>query len=924
MPYLFESHEWRLIQALGQLFDPRKAQYHVQLGPLSNHKQAHPTAELIEVELRQTFMAKKSDRDLDSTEFEKCQAKLASLCLLLDGLVSVRTGHGGSEGQAYSRLQSLAAFMESTSEPLDLVSGLDTTLFALPHGPDKLHDCLRVVTECNDTLSRLLAAPTQEPAVRLSENKKRASKKARIRNRVTPILETLFEHFSCKTPHKVLLKLIEDPDEDLLLPSLQLMLPRCPDLEMWQEARCNSINFVETSPSLINDICTNLRNQTDQGKALVLDFVNYKLFGAWAGFTSFGAGLLTKESLSQLIVKGAFKPISRDINALLRGASTSQFSTKDKRALAVKLGFCLMDFFDTELTSETIYFLDPSASSANREFPYLAFSSKLPPVISSGNIRIGHPTLLSFAKLLLEMEYGQVIELDISTDNNQNQLAWVKLMGIVDDLEEDKSDLYLQAIRGCLLVPPMLAKILSSRGTERKDTAPRIRKKLYKEVVRNLELGLAESIPRSAHKRRRSESPPPSDRRDKAQAAVPLRTSKWSESEQTTPGYKRRRVPEPQQQSLPAVSSLFIRETNGLIGDNFGSGHEAGPQLLENEAVSGNCPPVNRDAFEIAIVCALPLEYNAVSLLVDHYWDKDGDIYGRAVGDANTYTTGRIGKFDVVLVLLSNMGKVSAANSAAGLRLSYPKVRLVLLTGVCGGVPNLGTDEELLLGDVVISETIVQYDYGRHFPDGFAMKGTVEDVLGRPTKNIRNLVSILRTDRAQEQLKQRAAFFLQRLQEKLFEASFRHKHYTALDCQCMNCHSSSDPVCDESRKLSCDELGCDVTNIVLRERLKLKRQLENEGRSKDAQAPSIFVGRIGSGDKVLKSGEDRDRIAKQHDLLAFGMEGAGVWDEIPCIVTKGVCDYADSHKSKSWQAFAAATAASVTKALLERYIQTDS
>ncbi|KAH8651690.1 hypothetical protein BGZ61DRAFT_541995 [Ilyonectria robusta] len=53
------------------------------------------------------------------------------------------------------------------------------------------------------------------------------------------------------------------------------------------------------------------------------------------------------------------------------------------------------------------------------------------------------------------------------------------------------------------------------------------------------------------------------------------------------------------------------------------------------------------------------------------------------------------------------------------------------------------------------------------------------------------------------------------------------------------------------------------------------------------------------------------------------MEGAGVWDEVPCIVVKGVCDYADCHKYKGWQSFAAATAASACKAILEGYIQTD-
>ncbi|KZL82828.1 nb-arc and tpr domain protein, partial [Colletotrichum incanum] len=70
----------------------------------------------------------------------------------------------------------------------------------------------------------------------------------------------------------------------------------------------------------------------------------------------------------------------------------------------------------------------------------------------------------------------------------------------------------------------------------------------------------------------------------------------------------------------------------------------------------------------------------------------------------------------------------------------------------------------------------------------------------------------------------------------------------------------------------------------------------------------------------MKSGEHRDRVAQEHGIIAFEMEGAGVWEEIPCIIVKGVCDYADSHKNKLWQDFAAAMAASATKALMERYV----
>jgi nucleoside phosphorylase len=109
---------------------------------------------------------------------------------------------------------------------------------------------------------------------------------------------------------------------------------------------------------------------------------------------------------------------------------------------------------------------------------------------------------------------------------------------------------------------------------------------------------------------------------------------------------------------------------------------------------------------------------------------------------------------------------------------------------------------------------------------------------------------------------------------------------------------------------------------VPRERLKTKRQLEQDDEN-NVQKPAIHIGRIASGDAVMKSGEDRDSIAKQDGVIAFEMEGAGVWDEVPCVVIKGVCDYADCHKNKRWRDFAAATAAAAMKALLERYIQTD-
>lgn len=346
--------------------------------------------------------------------------------------------------------------------------------------------------------------------------------------------------------------------------------------------------------------------------------------------------------------------------------------------------------------------------------------------------------------------------------------------------------------------------------------------------------------------------------------------------------------------------------------------------------------PSRRDEFEIAVVCALPLEYNAAVLAFDEFWDDDGDPYGRALGDPNAYTTGRIGQYNVVLALLPNMGKVRAASSTASLRSSYTGLRLALLTGICGGVPDSHPEREIILGDVIISKTIIQYDFGRQYPDGFALKDTKDDTLGRSNTDIRSLLSKLETSRGNQLLRCGASRVLAHIQEKavkkqervrydrpaasedkLFRPGYLHKHRDQSGDGC--CESA----CEAAQAASCDELCCDTAQLVARKRLERNQELESNGMLSDSQYFEIHIGNIGSGDTVMKSSEDRDRIAKKHGIMAFEMEGAGVWDEVPCIVVKGVCDYADCHKNKKWQAYAAATAASVMKALLANYGRTD-
>ncbi|RDA85560.1 hypothetical protein CP532_3321 [Ophiocordyceps camponoti-leonardi (nom. inval.)] len=344
-------------------------------------------------------------------------------------------------------------------------------------------------------------------------------------------------------------------------------------------------------------------------------------------------------------------------------------------------------------------------------------------------------------------------------------------------------------------------------------------------------------------------------------------------------------------------------------------------------------PSCRRD-FQIAIICALTLEYDAASLLVDEFWDEDSAEYGRMSGDTNIYRNGRIGTHDVVLMVLPNMGKASVAGSAASLRTSYPSLKLVFLVGICGGVPSSGS-HYALLGDVVIGEGIIQYDFGRQYPGKFLPKETMEGNLGSPNKDVRSLMAYCKSSHGREDIRTNAATYLKTMQDaaskkyyrtdyrypglaedKLYRATYRHKHRQS---SCDICSGETDRVCDEAAKASCAELGCEEKELIYRKR--------SEGPI-DAQkghdpCPDIHIGRLASGDTVMKSGEHRDQIAKQHDIIAFEMEGAGAWDEVPCVVVKGICDYADSHKSKEWQPYAAATASAVVKAILIRYTVTE-
>jgi hypothetical protein len=159
--------------------------------------------------------------------------------------------------------------------------------------------------------------------------------------------------------------------------------------------------------------------------------------------------------------------------------------------------------------------------------------------------------------------------------------------------------------------------------------------------------------------------------------------------------------------------------------------------------------PRSRSEFKVAIFCALPLEADAVRDLFEEIWGE-GENYGKAAGDANTYTLGRILHHNVVLVHMGGMGKGAASQASSSILSSYPGIKLGLVVGICGGVPSYsGRKDDLILGDVMISDGIVQYDFGRQFPDAFS---TREGIVSRPPPSIRTMWAKLRGVQEQDRV----------------------------------------------------------------------------------------------------------------------------------------------------------------------------
>lgn len=302
------------------------------------------------------------------------------------------------------------------------------------------------------------------------------------------------------------------------------------------------------------------------------------------------------------------------------------------------------------------------------------------------------------------------------------------------------------------------------------------------------------------------------------------------------------------------------------------------------------------------------LELLPAILMLDNENETPDDIDNEA--DENTYKFGTIAGHNVVLATCPQgmTGNVNVSSITGPLSKTFPNIRITLLVGIGGGVPQpekfSDPVNDVRLGDVVVgwpssasgTGAVVYHEQGRSRVDGFEITGSLD----RPHAVLLKALPFLKVDYVRGQ----TTFFkhMAKLQgNPLLGNQFRHPglEHDLLFESTYNHVGGYNSNCT----------GCDRGRLI-------KREPRSES---DKERFIYHQGRIATGNSVIMDGQQRDSINnKCNGALCIEMEAAGADVNGRVLVIRGISDYADSHKSDRWRSYAAAKAVAFARELLGR------
>ncbi|RDA94078.1 hypothetical protein CP533_5313 [Ophiocordyceps camponoti-saundersi (nom. inval.)] len=305
--------------------------------------------------------------------------------------------------------------------------------------------------------------------------------------------------------------------------------------------------------------------------------------------------------------------------------------------------------------------------------------------------------------------------------------------------------------------------------------------------------------------------------------------------------------------------------------------------------------------YTIGWICAVTVESVAALAMLDEEHEPPDSPPGH--NDNNTYILGRIGRHNIVIATLPKWeyGLAPAATVARDMVRSFPNVRIGLMVGIGGGVPSKRHD--IRLGDVIVGSRsgekggVFQYDYGRATQDRENPQFITTGHLNQSPQSLLTAVGVL------EAKHEKNGHRLNETAEEALKSIRKRKKYSRLPLTEDRLFPSS-LIHPQDTPGQCSKV-CDLSYLI-----------EREERDEEDDDPAIHYGLIASANTLMKDATIRDKLADQHDILCFEMEAAGLMNHFPCLVIRGVCDYADSHINQDWQGFAAMMAAAYAKDLL--------
>jgi nucleoside phosphorylase len=298
-------------------------------------------------------------------------------------------------------------------------------------------------------------------------------------------------------------------------------------------------------------------------------------------------------------------------------------------------------------------------------------------------------------------------------------------------------------------------------------------------------------------------------------------------------------------------------------------------------------PTLDPNLYTVAWIAPLEIEVQAARHMLDKVHSGGFPV---GPGDDYLFHAGEIHGHNVVIATFAagqRYGTNSAASLASHIRKFFPNLWFGLLVGVAAGLPNLSCSppRDIRLGDVIVAYSPPSGD-----PPAIVPYGLGKQKGGDNFELLCNGHSLPQTQRI-------VGSAIGKLKAENREAQMILGYYRDIP---ETVTKFPDP-------------GQENDFLYLsNDNLPVPRQCRP-----DAERTRVWYGSIGSGDQLLKSSRDRDKLRDRYNVIGLEMEAAGVMNEIPVGNIRGVCDYGDERKNKDWQPYAAVMAATYAKAVLQ-------